>query len=63
LHPREAIPQRPAAEPLPDADRAEAADNGTVTWLAPGTLVLLPPSRLMSGQRLRWMRRLHHTTS
>jgi hypothetical protein len=26
-------------------------------------VVLLPPSRLMTGERVRWMRRLHQHTS
>src|SRR6266545_2057695 len=54
-------PDLHAADHIPAAD-PNAAHNGTVTWLAAGTLVLLPPSRLMSGERLRWMRRLYHTT-
>jgi hypothetical protein len=54
-------PDPHAAEQLPPAN-PDTDHNGTVTWLAPGTLLLLPPCRLMSGERLRWMRRLHHTT-
>lgn len=33
-----------------------------VTYLEPGTVVLLPPSRLMDGERSRWLRRLVTTT-
>ena len=33
-----------------------------VRWLAPDRLFLLPPSRLMSGLRLRWMRRPRHAS-
>lgn len=38
------------------------SDTATLSTLLPGTLVLLPPSRLMSGFRLGWMRRLYHAT-
>ncbi len=48
-------------DPTAAAPDPTAASNGTLTSHAPGTL-LLPPSRLMSGQRLRWIRRLSHTT-
>jgi hypothetical protein len=40
-----------------------ATDIGKVSVVAPGTLMLLPPGRLMNGERLQWMRRLYHTTS
>ncbi len=39
---------------------AQPAGGATLSSLAPGSLALLPPSRLMSGQRVQWMRRLHH---
>ncbi len=39
---------------------APPSDDATLSTLPPGTLVLLPPSRLMGGNRLGWMRRLHH---
>ena len=39
-----------------------AAERSAVTPLASGTLLLLPPSRLMSGQRLGWKRRPCHAS-
>jgi hypothetical protein len=39
-----------------------ASDDTTLSSLSPGTLVLLPPSRVMDGNRLGWARRLHHVT-
>jgi hypothetical protein len=39
-----------------------AAEHSVVSWLAPETLLLLPPSRLMSGQRLGWKRHLRHAS-
>src|SRR6266536_4667091 len=39
-----------------------ASDNPAVAMLAPDTLFLLPPSRQMSGERVRWMRRLRHAS-
>lgn len=38
---------------------AASDGGGTLICRSPGTLVPLPPSRLMIGERLRWMRRLH----
>ncbi len=52
-------------QPHPDHEPTVAghsSNSGEVSSLAPGTLVLLPPSRLMNGERLRWMRRPYHTT-
>jgi hypothetical protein len=40
----------------------QPAEDATLTTLPARTLVLLPPSRLMSGHRLGWMRRLYHAT-
>jgi hypothetical protein len=47
-------------EPHPHHTRGVTADGGKVTYLAPGTLLLLPPSRLMTGEVVRWIRRLQH---
>jgi hypothetical protein len=51
-------------QPHPDHEPTigYSSNTGEVARLTPGTLVLLPPSRLMNGERLRWMRRLCHTT-
>ncbi len=51
-------------QPQPDHEpaRSYSSDDGEVTCLASESMVLLPPSRLMDGERLRWMRRLNHTT-
>jgi hypothetical protein len=52
-------------QPHPDHEPITAgasSNGGEVASLAPGTLTLLPPSRLMNGERLRWMRWLYHTT-
>lgn len=53
-HPATNIEEDPSDPALPDAAQA--------TCLEPGTVVLLPPSRLMDGERLRWLRRLVTTT-
>src|SRR6266542_1035387 len=37
-----------------------ASDIDRVVITPPGTLVLLPPSRHMTGRRIRWMSHLHH---
>lgn len=58
-------PGQLGADPAPvqaDPSDSFAAERGAVTWFAPGTLLLLPPSRLMSGQRLGWKRRLRHAS-
>jgi len=36
--------------------------SGGVDWLASGTLILLPPSRLTTGQRIRWLRPFENRT-
>ncbi|HZD69505.1 MAG TPA: bifunctional DNA primase/polymerase [Actinomycetes bacterium] len=43
------------------ADRYDAS-AAAILYLAPGTLVLLPPSRLGDGQPVRWLRSLHPGT-
>jgi hypothetical protein len=40
----------------------EPIKGTTLTTLPPGTLVLLPPSRLMSSFRVGWLHRLDHAT-
>jgi hypothetical protein len=49
-------------QPHPDDTRSVASDCGKVTYLPPATLLLLPPSRLMTGEVVRYIRRLQHLT-
>ena len=43
-------------------DTPKPTQDAMVTALPPGTVVLLAPSRLMSGYRLTWMYRFEHTS-
>ncbi len=45
-----------SAEPADSAERVALLKEGQVVWVAPETLILLPPSQTRSGHVTRWAR-------